>query len=224
MPPPDPNPTSAATVQATSPDEAPPLSVAAIALMKGVVYRDANELTWRHVLRLQHQLRDHVGVLGLSLVIDEAEGYAYLRSAPEDGESALPRLVPRHRLSLQVSLLLALLRKAMAEFDATSGEGLLVVSRDRIVDELRTFLAESTNEARVLDQIDRTIAKVVDLGFLRPLSGRPSEWEVRRILKAFVDAQWLGEFDARLREYAVALGRPGDSNGPVESTEEDAGD
>lgn len=183
-----------------------PLSVAAISLMKGVVYRDSHEQTWHQVVRLQAQLRDHLDVLGLLVVIDEAEGYAYLRSKPEDPDEPIPRLVPRHRLSLQVSLLLALLRKAVAEFDATSGDGRLVVTRERIVDDLRTFLADSTNEARTVDQIDRTIAKVVDLGFLRPVLGGGAAWEVRRIIKAFVDAQWLSEFDARLTEYAGQLG------------------
>jgi hypothetical protein len=180
--------------------------VAAVALMKGVVYRDSQEAVWRQVLRLQTVLRDHMDVLGLSVVIDEAEGYAYLRSKPDDPDLPIPRLVPRHRLSFHVSLLLALTRKAMAEFDATSGEGRLVVTRDRIVDDLRTFLAGSTNEARVVDSIDRAIAKAVELDFLRPVPGLPPAWEVRRIIKAFVDAQWLGEFDARLAEFASAAG------------------
>ena len=186
--------------------DAPALSVAAVSLMKGVVYRDANEHTWQQVLRLQAQLRDHLDVLGLAVVIDEAEGYAYLRSKPEDPDEPILRLVPRHRLSLHVSLLLALLRKTVAEFDATSGEGRLVVTRERIVDDLRIFLADSTNEARTVDQIDRTIAKVVDLGFLRPVPGSGAAWEVRRIIKAFVDAQWLSELDTRLSEYAAELG------------------
>ena len=186
--------------------DTPSLSVAAVSLMKGVVYRDTQEQAWQHVLRLQAQLRDHMDVIGLALVIDEAEGYAYLRSKPEDPDEPIPRLVPRHRLSFHVSLLLALLRKAVAEFDATSGEGRLVVTRDRVVDDLRTFLADSTNEARVVDQIDRTIAKVVELGFLRPVAGPSAAWEVRRIIKAFVDAQWLSELDTRLGEYAAELG------------------
>jgi hypothetical protein len=188
----------------STPAEVPSLSVAAIALMKGVVYRDSQEPVWRQVLRLQTQLRDHMDVLGLSVVIDEAEGYAYLRSKPEDPDLPIPRLVPRHRLSFHVSLLLALLRKAVAEFDATSGEGRLVVTRDRIVDDLRTYLPGSTNEARVVDQIDRAVAKAVELDFLHPVPGASPAWEVRRIIKAFVDAQWLGEFDARLAEYATA--------------------
>jgi hypothetical protein len=31
-------------------------------------------------------------------------------------------------------------------------------------------------------------------------------FEVRRILKAFVDAQWLADFDARLASYQVQFG------------------
>ncbi|HET8600501.1 MAG TPA: DUF4194 domain-containing protein [Segeticoccus sp.] len=190
----------------------PTLSVAAVALMKGVVYRDTHEQVWHHVVRLQPQLRDHMAVLGLDVVVDEAEGYAYLRSQPEDPDDPdpIPRLVPRHRLSFPVSLLLALLRKALAEFDATSGEDRLVLTRDQIIEDLRVFLADSTNEARIVDQADRTIAKVVELGFLRPVGGaartRTDTWEVRRILKAFIDAQWLSDFDARLAEYAAELG------------------
>ncbi len=190
---------------------APELSVAAVALMKGSVHRDTQEAVWNAVVALQPQLRDHMAVLGLGVIVDEAEGYAYLRSKPEDPDAPLPRLIPRHRLSMPQSLLIALLRKALAEFDATEGVGKLVVTRERIVAELRTFLADSTNEARIVDQIDGTIRRIVDLGYLRPIPGSNQEWEVRRILKAFVDAQWLAEFDQRLKEYAVALGAvPGD--------------
>jgi hypothetical protein len=62
-------------------------------------------------------------VLGLELVLDEAEGYAFLRARPEEEDSdtsasKLPRLVARRPLSFPVSLLLALLRKKLAEFDA----------------------------------------------------------------------------------------------------------
>ena len=37
-------------------------------------------------------------------------------------------------------------------------------------------------------------------------------YEVRRILKAFVDAQWLAEFDARLAAYQAQLTAPNSAN------------
>ncbi|HPB73132.1 MAG TPA: DUF4194 domain-containing protein [Phycicoccus sp.] len=191
----------AAATGATTAREPAPMTVAAVALMRGVVDRESAEKVWLAVLQLQNQLRDHVGVLGLDLIIDEAEGYAYLRSRPDDPDAPLPRLVPRHRLSFSVSLLLAVLRKALAEFDASAVEGRLVLTRDRLVDELRTFRPASTNEAKLVDEVDRSIRRAVDLGFLKVLPKDPGSYEVRRILKAFVDGQWLAEFDSKLAAY-----------------------
>lgn len=110
-----------------------------------------------------------------------------------------------------MSLLLALLRKKLAEFDANGSDTRLVLSRDDMVELVRVFLPERSNEARLIDQIETHINRVVDLGFLRRLkpgsgtSSLPASFEVRRILKAFVDAQWLAEFDARLAVYRERL-------------------
>ena len=141
-------------------------------------------------------------MLGLVVIIDEAEGYAYLRTAEIDDAEDRPRLIARRALSFPVSLLLALLRRRLAEFDATSADTRLVLTRVQIAEMLRLFLPNTSNEVRLLSQIDTHINKVVDLGFLRPLRGTPDSFEVRRIIKAYVDGQWLAEFDRRLAEYA----------------------
>ncbi|MDQ2635492.1 MAG: DUF4194 domain-containing protein, partial [Actinomycetota bacterium] len=83
-------------------------------------------------------------------------------------------------------------------------EGRLVLGTEQIVEMLRLFQAESTNDARVVDQAEATIRKAADLGFLRQLRGQ-RDWEVRRILKAYVDAQTLSDFAAKLQEYAGSV-------------------
>jgi len=195
------------------------LSVLLITLLKDVIYREGDELLWAALLTLQSSVREYMAVLNLDLVLDEAEGYAFLKSRPEpegeDPSPRLPRLVARRPLSFPVSLLLALLRKKLAEFDANGGDTRLVLGRDDIVELVRVFLPDGPNEARLIDQIDNTISKVVDLGFLRKLkpatgtTGGAASFEVRRILKAFVDAQWLAEFDARLGNYQTAFSDAG---------------
>lgn len=95
------------------------LSRILIALMKGIVYRDDDEVIWQALRNLQARVRDYVAALGLELLLDEAEGYAWLRTRPtSEGEAELPRLVTKRQLSFPVSLLLALLRKKLAESDA----------------------------------------------------------------------------------------------------------
>lgn len=195
------------TATASRRDE-PNLSVVVTQLMKGVVYRDVHESQWSQLLQLQPQVRDHVGVIGLTVVVDEAEGYAFLRSRPDlddDDGPGIPRLIPRRALSFHVSLLLALLRKKLIEFDATASDTKPVLTRDQIVDMVRVFMPEGSNEARLVDQIDSHIGKAVELGFLRRVKDADGHFEVRRILKAFVDGQWLAEFDQQLAEYAAEL-------------------
>ena len=178
------------------------LSLVVIALMKGVTQREADPALWQALLVQEGPVRDYVAVLGLELRLDEMEGFAYLAQRPQvDGEPELPRLVPRRQLSYPVSLLLALLRKKLVEFDATSGERRLIVDREQIVDMIRVFLPETANQARLEDRIDGHIKRIVELGFLRPLRGQANTFEVQRILKAFVDAQWLTGLAERLEDY-----------------------
>jgi hypothetical protein len=142
--------------------------------------------------------------------VDESDGYAYLRSLPDgEGETPYPRLVVRHTLPFHVSLLLALLRKRLAEFDASSAEARLVLSREQIVEMLRLYLPESSDEVKTTRAIDAHIRRVEDLGFLQRLRGGEEQFEVRRIVRAFVDGQWLSDFDRRLAEYATGTGGEG---------------
>jgi hypothetical protein len=119
----------------------------------------------------------------------------------------MPRLIARRSLPFHVSVLLALLRKRLAEFDATSAEPRLVLTREQIVEMLRLYLPESTNEAKMVDSIDIPINRVVGLGFMRRMGGQENAFEVLRILKAFVDGQWLSDFDRQLDEYLAELGK-----------------
>lgn len=188
------------------------LSLLLIVLMKGVLYQEQDIGHWQQLLDLQARVRDYVAVLGLELMLDEAEGYAWLRaSVAGENETELPRLVSRRQLSYPVSLLIALLRRKLAEFDASGGDTRLILSRDDIVELMRTFLPPGSTEARLVDQIEAHINKVIELGFARRLRGQEQMIEVRRILKAFVDAQWLNEFDARLQAYQTQLSTDAES-------------
>ncbi|PRC91088.1 DUF4194 domain-containing protein [Solimicrobium silvestre] len=192
------------------------LSSLIIVLLKGVLYQENDVNLWADLLNLQAQVRDYIAVIGLELALDEAEGYAFLRAHSElkdDPASKLPRLVVRRQLSFSVSLLLALLRKKLAEFDASGGQdgnGMrLVLNRNDIIELIRVFLPSASNDAKLTDQIETHINKIVELGFLRKLKASnpsmPAAFEVRRIIKAFVDAQWLAEFDAQLDAYQIHL-------------------
>ncbi len=173
-----------------------------IGLMKGVVFRENDETLWQGLEKGQIALREYVKVMGLELMLDEAEGYAWLATRePVEGEEPLPRLVVRRKMSYPVSLIIALLRKKLAENDASGDDTRLILSVEEISDMVKVFFPGGSNEARLLDRINTHLNKIAELGFIRRLKGQKDKIEVIRILKAFVDAQWLNEFDQRLREY-----------------------
>ena len=191
------------------------LTALVVPLLKGVLYREDDAVLWAALLKLQSRVRDYTAVLALDLVLDEAEGYAFLRSrvtAEDEDSPKLPRLVRRQSLTFHVSLLLALLRKKLAEFDASGGDTRLILSRDAVVEMIRVFLPTGSNESRLIDNVEMHLNKVIELGFVRrlklPTTGQEAMFEVRRILKAFVDAQWLADFDQRLAVYQTQLTQP----------------
>jgi len=177
-----------------------------IELMRGVVYQESHETAWQTLGRHSGQIRDHFATLGVDVVVDDTEGYAYLRTRPDsEGEEPLPRLVRRRTLTHSQSILLVLLRKRLVEFETAGTGDKLVLSRNQLVDDLRTFLPETAKESRIVDNVDATIRQITEMGFLRSLRDSEDRWEVRRILKAYVDAETLGDYAARLEQYAADL-------------------
>lgn len=180
---------------------------AIIKMMRGVIYRESDEATWLALGRHRGPICDHFSAIGVQVVVDESEGYAYLRSeSVEEGEQGLPRLVHRRSQTYNVSVLLVLLRRQLAIFENEGGEGKLVLTRERIVEMMRIFLPTSTSDARAVDIVESTIRHTEKVGFVRQLRGQPDRWEVCRIVKAYVDAQTLGDFEAKLTEYAGVQG------------------
>lgn len=194
------------SLETVQPNSVTSFSHVLVKLMKGVTYRDDDANIWESLLKSQARVREHLALIGLELILDEPEGYAYLRQRQQaQGEPELPRLIPRRQLSYPVSLLLALIRKKLAESDSRSGDTRLILSREQIAELVRVFLPATANEARLIDRLDADIKRIVEMGFLRRLRGQEEQFEVRRILKAFVDAQWLNEFERRLAEYRDPL-------------------
>lgn len=177
------------------------LSMVVIALLKGVIVREEQETRWQQLMRLEARARDYVAVLGLDLVIAEDDGYAFLRqrtNADTDEETTLPRLIARRPLSYHVSLLLAVLRRRVAEHDASSGDARIVVSVDEIRSVFETYLSGGFDEARQSDRFAGYLNSVARLGFIRFLRTDETRFEIRRLINAFVTAEWLDEFERRM--------------------------
>jgi hypothetical protein len=177
-------------------------SRALVALFKNVVFKETDQEHWEVITNKKYEIEDYVRKIGLTLIVEEMDGYGYLKQRSYgEGEEEIPRLVPRHALSYPVSLLLVLLRKQLLEFDATTGDQRLIVTKQQIAERLSLFLRDTTNEAKLISDIDKQIERVEKMGFLRRLRGSEDSFEVQRILRSFVNAEWLSDFNERLEAY-----------------------
>lgn len=177
-----------------------------VKLMKGVIYRDEQEAAWQDLLLAEHHIRDYVRVIGLDMVLNEADGYAYMNQIDiqdenETASAKIPRLMQRRPLSYPVSLLCVLLRKKLIEADVAGEETRVILTREQMAEMVRVFLKDQPNEAKLVDRVDATINKVVELGFLRKFQKETQTFEIRRILKDLVNADWLADLDEKLEEY-----------------------
>jgi hypothetical protein len=173
-------------------------SRAAIMLLKGIVSRGKDEVLWQSIVNERAALGDYFHRLGLVLILDEVDEYAYLQ---QEENSSLPRLVQRYPLSYPVSMLLVELRKALGQQDTASGDTRLVLSFADIMRRMEPFLPVNTNEMKYRQNIEHIINQVVQLGFLLKLKDKEEAYEVRPVLRRFVDAQWLSDFADKLAEY-----------------------
>lgn len=51
-------------------------------------------------------------------------------------------------------------------------------------------------------EIEQEIKRVEELGFIRALKNSEEQFEILPLIRGFVDAQWLENFDEKLEEYA----------------------
>lgn len=181
----------------------PSLTPVLVHLLKGVLYREQHAQVWHDMERLEAGVMDYFRLVGLDLMIDQAEGFAYLRQAQLDEDSGIPRLIQRRPLGYYLSVLCVLLRKKMVEADAGgSGAGSrVVVTQEQIFELMRVFFPHRTNEASTDQQIEAQINKAVDMDVIHPLDSTPPAYEVRPILKALVTADWLQNLDEAIKAY-----------------------
>lgn len=182
------------------------LSHITIQLLKGVLYEDKQPELWNALLNVQTAVHDYFAVIGLEVVIDEIEGYAFLRQKQfleeqDDNTNELPRLVQRRSLSYMLSLLCVLLRKKLLENDVASSETRVILTHQQICDIIIIYLPNRSNEVKTLEQIETCINRMLEFGFLRQLKNDAKRYEVQRIIKALINGEWLTDLESKLSEY-----------------------
>jgi len=176
-------------------------------LVAGPLYQEETDL-WHRLRTEAEAVRAHYRQMGLEVVVDEEAGYAFLRQMDDDdspggenGEAPLPRLLRRTPLSYHQTLLMVLLRERLLQHDqSVDGETHLFYDDKELLDLLRPYFPESSNEKKVEERMSRTVSRLVELGVLRKVKNRSEDiYRVEPILRAKLPAEEIREIRDRLK-------------------------
>ncbi len=176
-------------------------SKALVTLLREVVVKGESSV-WNTVTARRGEIGDYMAKLGLYLVVDEDNGYAYLKQADEPG---LPKLIRRMPLTFFQSLFLVMLRNEINEFDAAHGDSYLVVEKTRILSYMRRYYGKITDEVKFENKINALINRAIEMKFIEPVESGEEAYEVKPILRSFIDAEWLSQFNDALKAYKTQL-------------------
>lgn len=173
-------------------------STTLINLLQGVVRKEDNAEIWNTIRSQQFRIDEYMEKIGLSLVIDDEGGFAFLKQRDDD---VLPHLVKKQPLTFRMSLFLALLRNEINEYDSGSGEGALVIREEEMVRRMKPYFPDVSDEVKFTNSIDRCFSKALEMKILVPVKDNEYEYEVQPVLRRFMDAEWLSEFNRQLDKY-----------------------
>ena len=178
-------------------------STALIQLLQGVVVKGSHPEIWNTLTTQRYRIGEYMEKIGLSLEIDTEGGYAFLKQ--QDSEE-LPHLVRKQPLTFKMSLFLALLRNEINEFDGANGDSMLVVKEEEIVQKMKPYFPETSDEVKFINSIKTCFSKAMDMKIVMPVKDNELAFEVQPILRRFVDAEWLSEFNKELQRYVEENG------------------
>jgi len=167
--------------------------------------------TWEKLIEYKAGLTGFLQQLGLTLVLDEQDGYAYIKHTLSEDEEAPVTWIQRRSLTYEESVMLVLLREMMAEFEvgeATNRE--LIKKRREIKEYAELFFKENASRVKFLKEIDRLIDKAEENGFLDKTETHDladeQKFRIKKIIKAKVNSEELDVFYQQLQRIKAAKG------------------
>ena len=184
-----------------------PFTPVLIKLLKGPV-EYLEKSAWDQLLQYQTELTRLLQQLGLILILEKEDGFAYLEQTRLDDEETVAGWVRRTPLGYEESILLILLRDMMAEFEVgDAGTRELIKKRREIKEYAELFFRENPSRVKFIRDLDRLIDRAEELDFLEKVESHDladeEKFRIKKIIKARVDNENLENFKQQLIEYAA---------------------
>lgn len=174
-------------------------------LLQGVLYKD--DACWKDLDQHHISIAEYFEKIGVELVVDQSDGYAYIKQFELDDEGSTVGLVRRTRMTYEASLICIFLRERLDDFDTQDHLNTrCLVNHTQLKEDIELFFKEKPNVKKFLRDIDKHIGKVVEYGFLKVFKRseqvEDNIYEIKRIIKAKISSDHIEAFKNKMEEHA----------------------
>ncbi|MBX9784309.1 MAG: DUF4194 domain-containing protein [Chitinophagaceae bacterium] len=188
-----------------------PFAAVIIKLLQGPVYADDKNI-WRELLGWQSAIQEYFGKIGIELIINEQDGFARVMQpeTDENDDNPLPRLMKKQTLNYEATLLAVMLREGLEEFDVKSDGTKFYLTQKEIKERIELFSKEQTNKSKLWKDLSKPITSLLNIGILKlnredGVNKDNNQYEIKRIIKAFISNDRLEEIKNKLSNYVNTI-------------------
>lgn len=188
-----------------------PFAAVIIKLLQGPVYADDKNI-WRELLGWQSAIQEYFGKIGMELIINEQDGFARVMQpeTDENDDHPLPRLMKKQSLNYEATLLAVMLREGLEEFDVKSEGTKFYLTQKEIKERIELFYKEQTNKSKLWKDLSKPITSLINIGILKlnredTVNKDNNQYEIKRIIKAFISNDKLEEIKNKLSNYVNTI-------------------
>ena len=187
-----------------------PLAKLVVRLLKSDM--DRKDKLWQELVNYSSDVQGYVEKIGLELILNKEEGYAYLKQVEIDDEGGTIGLVSRIPMGFHASIVCVILREMLEEFDTDPTYALTndkFVTHQELKEHIELFFREKSNRVQFLRDMDKHINKNVEFGFLKVVNRGDHldkrRYIINRIIKEKVTIDILNEFKEKLNEHLESI-------------------
>jgi hypothetical protein len=185
-----------------------------VKLLMGPLFKDENEELFEKLDLWFKEVNAYFNIIGLKINYSKEQNYAFLEpNEDEEGNvisnDRLSRLLIKHPLTYETSLVLVILREELDKFeiDDTSSD-LFILKESEIAELVEPYYRDTSDKVKYKDLIASQLTIIRNMGLVKQIksNGATSNisedrvFIIRNIIRAKVNAAFLKEFKERLAE------------------------
>ncbi|MGD1817459.1 MAG: DUF4194 domain-containing protein [Pleomorphochaeta sp.] len=183
-----------------------------VRLLQGTIFEEDNLEIFERLKLWNKEINSYFNIIGLKLFYSDDINYAYLEQIEdEDGNviDNLNRLLKRHPLTYEASLILVILREELDKFELENlNSENLILKESEIIDLIEPYYKESSDKVKFKDLISSNLTYIANMNLIKRINktddnlqiSNDKEYLIRNIIRAKVSTEFLKEFKEKLEE------------------------